>query len=251
MHVIDEGSSPRRHRDGVITAATLIIVFGLLFLGRNLGLISHSLFRIIISWQMLLIFLGVVSIFRRKFVSGVILVFIGSFFITPKYIGATGAEWAETWWPLLLVAVGVVMIFGFLLKPDKFFRRDCRGHNFSSEVSYKSDKGFVESDVSFGSVNQIVVDPVFLGARIRNSFGATVLDLRRTTLQEQETFIDLDCNFGGIEIYVPESWTIHTQIKNFLGGTEDKRFRVSEGSADGKRLIIRGNVSFGGVEIKS
>ena len=43
-----------------------------------------------------------------------------------------------------------------------------------------SEDGFIVSDNTFGSVQQIVLDPVFRGARLRNAFGGTVLDLRRS-----------------------------------------------------------------------
>ncbi len=248
MHLIKEGGKPRKDIVGAALAAIAIVILGALFLGRNLGLISHELFRIIVSWQMLLVFLGIGAIIKRNYTSGAVLVFIGSFFLTPKITGG-GTNLLETWWPLLLIALGVVLIIKIISPNSRIKKANC-SNSFTSEVSYKSEKGFVDSEVAFGSVNNIVVDPVFKGAKIRNSFGETVLDLRRTTLEDAETYIDIDCNFGGIEIYVPSGWIVHTQIKHFLGGTEDKRFHSGEMNNDGKRVVIRGTVSFGGVEIK-
>lgn len=43
----------------------------------------------------------------------------------------------------------------------------------------------------------MVLDEVFKGATIRNTFGGTVLDLRRTNISEGETYIEVECNFGG------------------------------------------------------
>ena len=249
MHIINNGSSPRKEGHGALIAATAIIIIGILFLGRNLGFINHGVLRVVISWQMLLIFLGAVALTKRNNTGGAILIGVGLFFIVPRLTGA-GMIWAATWWPLLLIIVGAILIVRFIL-PGSQSRQSWRGHNFSSDVSYKSDKGFVDSEVAFGSVNHIVVDPVFKGARIRNSFGATILDLRRTSLEAEETYIDVDCNFGGVEIYVPSSWKVHMQIKNFLGGTEDKRYVAGESFSDSRRLVLRGNVSFGGVEVKS
>ena len=248
MHVINEGSSPRRDGHGAIVAAIIIVAVGLVFLGRNLGIITHGILNVLISWQMLLIVIGIVLLSKRNNTGGAIMIGVGLFFIVPRLTGA-GMHWAATWWPLLLVALGIILLISYL-RPQSRVSKSFRGSNFTSEVSYKTDKGFVDSEVAFGSVNQIVVDPVFKGARIRNSFGATVLDLRRTTLEEGDTYIDIDCNFGGVEIYVPFGWRVHTQVKNFLGGTEDKRFQAGDTNNDGRRLVIRGNVSFGGVEIK-
>ena len=249
MHIINDGSSNRKEGHGALIAAAAIIILGLLFLGRNLGFINHGIFRIVISWQMLLIFLGAVALAKRNNTGGAILIGVGLFFMVPKLTGA-GLYWAATWWPLLLIVVSIILIIRFIVPGNKnrnYFHRN----RFASDVSYKSVKGFIESDVTFGSVNHIVVDPVFKGARIRNSFGATIIDLRRTSLEDGETYIDVDCNFGGVEIYLPSSWRVHSQIKSFLGATEDKRFLSGDQSDESKRVVLRGNVSFGGVEIKS
>lgn len=88
------------------------------------------------------------------------------------------------------------------------------------------------------------------GGTIQNSFGGTVIDLRRTTLPEGETFLDIDCTFGGIEIYVPSDWKVVFRCTTCLGGCQDKRF--GGGMIDQNRiLVIRGDLTFGGIDIKS
>ena len=73
---------------------------------------------------------------------------------------------------------------------------------------------------------------------------------RRTTLPEGETFLDIDCTFGGIEIYVPSDWKVVFRCNTCLGGCQDKRF--GGGVIDQNRiLVIRGDLTFGGIEIKS
>ena len=101
----------------------------------------------------------------------------------------------------------------------------------------------------FSGVKQVVLDELFRGASIRNSFGGTELDLRRTDIPLGETYIDIECNFGGVEIYVPLDWKIELQANAFLGSCEDKR--IPGINIDQSRvLVIRGNVSFGSIEIK-
>ena len=149
-------------------------------------------------------------------------------------------------WPVLLVCVGIAF----------FYRPQCRKRErkIQSETDFTtrqhhSGDGFVRSDNVFGGVKQVVLDEVFKGAEIRNSFGGTVLDLRRTNIEQGETYIDVECNFGGVEIYVPLDWRVDLQANAFLGGCEDKR--VPGVNIDqSRRLVVIGNVSFGGVEIK-
>lgn len=58
----------------------MFIIVGLLFLGRNFGIIDSDLFGILVSWQMLLIVVGVVNLIKRHFFGGVITIAIGSLF---------------------------------------------------------------------------------------------------------------------------------------------------------------------------
>jgi len=248
MHVIDErGSSARRNGLHTILIAAAIIAVGFMFLGKNLGIVPYGIFRIFISWQMLLIVLGLSSLISGKHTGGAVLVGVGLFFLVPRLTGV-GFAWIGTYWPLLIILVGVILILK-VFRPD---RHHYHGHNkkFSSDTSYTTEDGFVNSHISFGSVNQIVLDPVFKGARISNNFGGTILDLRRTSLSAPETYIDIDCSFGGVEIFVPYNWTVKTELRNFFSGSDDKRYAAGTTTDLEHKLIIRGNVSFGGVEIK-
>ena len=246
MHVINRGSSNPHGGLNIVVIAAIFITAGLLFLGRNLGFVDQGIFRIFISWQMLLIVLGLVSLTKRQSSGGIILIAVGTFFLIPHIMGA-GHEWLATYWPLVFVLVGVLILFRLIWPGRCHYRRE----RFSQGTTYTSEKGFVNSINTFGSVKQIVLDPVFKGAKISNTFGGTILDLRHTVLEAEETFIDVECTFGGIEIFVPGSWNVEIKTQNMAGGTDDKRFRMRENIDNDHKLILRGNVTFGGLEIKS
>ena len=71
------------------------------------------------------------------------------------------------------------------------------------------------------------------------------------------TVLDIFAVMGGCEIIVPSSWTIVTPLVPVMGGIDDKRLAPLPGSAEnigGKpapRLVLRGLVLMGGIEIKS
>ncbi|WP_455585331.1 LiaF transmembrane domain-containing protein [Bacteroides sp.] len=229
-------------------AATILIVCGVLLLGRNLGLVSYDLFRVIVSWPMLLIVLGAYSFLRKQAFTGIILFAIGFCFILPRlgWLPWAPAHVSAVLWPVLLVCIGIA----FFYHPRRVRTEwKMQGKEDFTTREHKSGDGFVRSDNVFGGVKQVVLDEVFKGAEIRNSFGGTVLDLRRTNIEQGETYIDVECNFGGVEIYVPSDWRVDLQANAFLGGCEDKR--VTGVNIDRSRtLVVIGNVSFGGVEIK-
>lgn len=246
MHVINKGSSNPHGWLNIVVIAAIFITAGLLILGRNLGFVNQEILRIFISWQMLLIALGLVSLSKRQSSGGIILIGIGTFFLIPHIIGA-GHEWLATYWPLVFVLVGILILFRLIWPGRCHYRRE----RFSRETTYTSEKGYVNSANTFGSVKQIVLDPVFKGAKISNTFGGTILDLRHTVLEAEQTFIDVECTFGGVEIFVPSNWHVEIKTQNMAGGTDDKRYRTRENTDNDHRLILRGSVTFGALEIKS
>ncbi|KAA6341886.1 hypothetical protein EZS27_010332 [termite gut metagenome] len=222
----------------------VFVLIGVIFFGRNMGWIDYSIFRVIISWPMLLIVIGVGTILRKHLVGGLIVTGIGTFFLLSR-IDVIWACNVHDYWPLLFVCIGIILL---LKRP--FDKK--RHHTPVQETVYSSENGFVYSDVSFGSVKQIVVDPVFKGAKIKNSCGSTLIDLRRTSLESPETYIDVECRLGGIEIYAPNTWVIISKASCDFGGIEDNRFRTELVEFDNSRkVIIRGKIVLGGMEIKN
>jgi hypothetical protein len=78
--------------------------------------------------------------------------------------------------------------------------------------------------------------------------GGCEIDLRKAAVNG-EAVIDLFCMWGGIEVRVPEDWTVVSQIVPLMGGVEDKT-RPPQG-ATAHRLTLRGMALMGGVEIKN
>lgn len=232
-------------KNSTVLPGIILICAGLLLLGENMGWINYSLFRILFSWQMLLIVLGLSSFANKRVTGGLILTGIGIVFLLPR-INDVWDTYTHTYWPLLLILLGVVV----LLKRMDGKNNSCR-HTNASETVYTSEDGFVNLDTTFGSIKQIFIDPIFKGAKLRNAFGATVLDLRRTKLETPETYIDVDCRFGGIEIYMPDSWVIVIEANVTFGGIDDKRISSNVESDNKHKVIIRGRVLFSGLEIKN
>jgi predicted membrane protein len=253
---------------GGIFAAFVFIFAGLLFLGRNLGIVDPCVSRIIISWQMLLIVIGLFHLFRRHFIGGLFFIGVGGFFLVPLIMQDSGwvgtcssafkafkafdvftlnSGWVNMWWPVLIIFGGVLL----LLKAIPFFNKKSSHQNLRSGLSYSSEDGFVVSENVFGGAHQIVLDPVFKGARIKNVFGGTVLDLRKTTLEAGKTYIDIECIFGGMEIFVPSEWVVINELETVFGGSSDKRYVEKDRLDHTRKLVLHGKLVFGGIEIKN
>ncbi len=236
------------HRLHGVGFAVTLIAAGLIVFAHKLGYIDHHPYRILISWQMLLVVCGLWSFVTRQWKQGVVLMGVGGFFMIPL-ITEAGRGWAATYWPLLLVLAGLLFIVEMLTK------RRCKESScdscFCETTTHETENGFVNTNTCFSGVKNIVLDPVFKGGQLKNCFGGTILDLRNTTIAEGETYIDIHCVFGGVELYMPHNWTLVCDVEPTFGGVEDKRF-MNKGEIDtSRKLVLRGRLVFGGVVIKN
>lgn len=256
---------------GKILIASLFIISGVLLFARNMGWITYELFDILVSWHSLLIILGIYTMAHRHYVGGCILLLAGVYFL----IG--GLSWLPEnsqamIWPIALVLGGILLIVKsrkrerwFNEHMQGYIREDVRknirermrnGHDYHSTTSNdadsqqcQSDNGFLRSNNVFGAVRHVVLDDIFKGASIRTSFGGTTIDLRHTHIAPGETYIDLECSCGGIELFIPADWKVVIKCNAFIGGCEDKRWQGANVNQE-CILVIRGNISIGGLEIK-
>lgn len=134
-----EFSSPAR-RYGKFFIAFIFITAGVLLLARNLGWISYTLFGILVSWQMLLILLGIYLMLRRQILRGGILLAIGAYLISP-YLGWMPAGIHVTLFPIVLIVIGLA----FLFRPKRARHERSHRGNFASS-QYNSTDGVLHSE---------------------------------------------------------------------------------------------------------
>jgi hypothetical protein len=97
----------------------------------------------------------------------------------------------------------------------------------------------------------------FKGGEVTAFMGGFQIDLRQAVIPPgEEAVIDMMIGMGGGEIVVPASWNVATPIVPIMGGVDDKRLAPVPGSFDygGKaapRLVVKGLLLMGGLEIKS
>lgn len=261
---------PHHRGSGKILVASLFILSGILLLARNMGWITYELFDMVVSWHSLLIVLGIYSMVHRHYIGGTILVLVGAYFLIGG-LPCLPANSQAMLWPLTLILIGILFFVKARSRErwinehmKEHMREHARmKHNFASAATgaeaatgdgadyqqCESDNGFLRSNNTFGAVRHVVLDEVFKGASIRTSFGGTTIDLRHTHLPLGETYIDLDCSCGGVELFIPADWKVVIKCNAFFGGCEDKRWQGANTNQD-RILVIRGNVSLGGLEIK-
>ena len=240
----------------------LLIAIGLVLLGLNLGIITPALKPVIFSWQMLLILIGVCGLFHCRFWSGIILTLIGIFFIIPK-LQFAGIEmftqlpenFTQTCYPFLLIAAGVLIII-FWMMPHKW--KNCHSYGCGKKACKSGGDFFQNTNTNgfcgrnvFSGGEHTVNDEVFTGGKIDAVFGSSVIDLRHTTLPENGASLEVNSVFGGVQIFVPQTWHVELQTSSVLGGFSDTRLVDSTKIDYSRKLVIKGSFVFGGGEIKN
>jgi predicted membrane protein len=226
-----------------LLAGIFVISAGLILLGVNLGYLPEIVKEYVISWQALLIALGIINLFGRKsgFWFSAILIFIGSLFLFAKF-NDMPVEWNLILWPVVLVFIGL----GILSKIGS-------AKNWNKKLKKHSvDADFLDDTNIFGGSKVIVTSKQFKGGEVNNIFGGSEIDFTHAELQEGDTEIEISCIFGGVKFIFPADWNLVLEVDGILGGMSDKRQIVTDKYIDySKRLIIKGSCIFGGGEIES
>jgi predicted membrane protein len=222
----------------------VVIMAGLLLLAFNFDILPYSWKHVFFSWQMLLIAIGIVSLFGGdSWLPGMILIFIGGFFLIPE-IFIMHISFARLFWPVLLIGIGLMILS----------KRGTRGrwrHRFDSTTTVLPDEGYINETNIFSGSKHRVINQVFRGGKISNIFGGTEIDLTQAVLQDGQTELTIDCIFGGVTLIVPADWKVILNMNAIMGGFSDKRLVIKEATDPNKVLVIRGSAIFGGGEIKS
>jgi len=220
---------------------------------------------------------------------GVILVLVGLFLVLrntgifPEFIDHVVFSW-----PMLLVAIGLVMTLGatektsgvivmavggfflipmifretfhaynlfwpsiFIIIGVLFIATKRRGWNAAPTSGVNSDD-FVDIVNVFSGGERQLVSENFRGGRISAVFGGTELDLTKAKLAPGRNDLEIACVFGGATLIVPDEWNISIEVTPVLGGFSDSRKLIPGRTVDTTRqLVIKGAVVFGGGEIKS
>jgi predicted membrane protein len=229
-----EQGSNRRFLFGIV-----LIVFGALWMLVKLHIIPDSFSHMIISWQSLLIVIGIVTLINGNQTSGWILILIGSFFLLPHFFDVPW-ELRRLFWPMMLVVTGVVLLLRYN-KPSRAI----------AETGIKN-MNFFDDFVIFGGREIVINSQSLVGGKSTSIFGGSEYDLRNVTLSENGAVIDSVSIFGGTGFKIPPDWTVKNEVTTIFGAFTDKRGSIVPDYQNlSKTLILRGFTAFGGIEVKN
>ncbi len=135
-------------------------------------------------------------------------------------------------WPLILVAIGGSLAWQAL----------DRGRGPSPSTGDVVNGFAVMSGVVRSCNSQS-----FRGGDLTAIMGGCEIDLRQASISDGEAVIHGLAFWGGIEIKVPEDWSVRSSVLPLMGGFEDKTRPPKEGGT--KTLRIKGLAIMGGMEV--
>lgn len=240
---------PRRNNKNMWAGLILLGVGGILLL-NTLGV---DLPYWLISWQMLLIVVGLaigVSTRFRDF-TWLVISGVGTFFLLGKIF--PDIQVYRFILPAVFILVGLAVLYG------------SRGNWFSRKRKWNDDKhyGVVTEDTGpvtedqileliavFGGIKKTVVNKNFRGGEVVTIFGGGEINLLNADFTGT-IVIEVVHLFGGVKLIVPSHWQISTsEAVAIFGGIDDKR-NTAVPTDPTKKLIIRGTIIFGGLDVRS
>ncbi len=251
----------RRRRSspaGQLFTGSLLVGIGLLFLLGNMGYFDvRFVFRNF--WPLILILLGVkMLVVERGYAYGapgvgLVWLAIGSFFLLSNFRVIDVAF--RSIWPFFPLAIGAFLLWRVLVDreerpngaPHTNFT-DSKTSDQSSPPPGSTSNARIWANAALGHVFRRSNSQEFRGGDLHSFAGMCEVDLRGATPVPEGAAIDVSAFMGGIEIRVPPDWTIVNRATAFLGGVEDDTAHPKDES---KKLIIRGSVFMGSLELKN
>lgn len=213
----------------------LIITVGVFLTLDTIGILDAEYYLRL--WPAGLIAIGLAKILQCRghhsgMFGGFVLTLIGTWLLLDNLRIVRVDLWDA--WPLLLVLLGLSIVW-----------RSVAGRRPAAA----SDSNAIVSAVAIlGGVNRGNNSGTFRGGDLTAIMGGCEVDLRQAKING-EAIIDVFAMWGGIEIKVPDDWTVVGRVTPLLGGFEDKT-RPPQGASE-HRLVVRGFVLMGGIEVKN
>jgi predicted membrane protein len=231
----------RQNRGTSMWPGLILVLVGTVILLGHMGVISMD--RVWRFWPVLIIAVGAV-----RFVDGcnrfssVMVMLVGTLFLLGN-LGYFRFSWAELW-PVVLIVAGLAMIWGRMNMPRLPTGTSASGGGPNT----------VTATAMFGGVERRIDMNNFTGGTISATFGGVELDFRGAEIEGEQAVLYVDALFGGIEIVVPERWSVVYEGQSIFGGYDDETRPALQdvpGAPAKKRLILRGQAMFGGITVKN
>lgn len=218
----------------VLTGA-VIVVIGILLLLSTTGIADmESIWRYIPS---LFVLIGIWALYQSglRNVTGPVILIVVAGTIQLFALDLITGETISTWWPLVVIAFGLALVIGH-------WRRQRRAPAVTGDD--------FDLMAVFGGNSRRISSSAFEGGTATAALGGVEVDLREVEVAEPPAVVTTVALFGGIEIHVPDEWTVAIDVLPLFGGVDDERPRFADAEPkDTPDLVVTGFVAFGALTV--
>ena len=154
-------------------------------------------------------------------------------------------------WMLILASVLAALGLHTLLPKRK--KKHNSGGVYIKQSKPRTEVGGDEKNphisVQFGSISRYLHSECLETVQLECKFGSLEVFFDQVHLSPEGAEAFCDCKFGNIVLFVPKEWDVTDEADRAFGGVDISNRRVSP-EPDAPKLLIRGNVSFSGIEVK-
>ena len=237
MTVSSNTATARRGPTAQVVFGLLIVALGVLFTLDNLDLIHAGDY--LRYWPAGLVAIGLLKLYHAVrdgsgWFSGIAFTTVGTWMLLNGviYFRVDARQ---------LMPLGLVVLGGYLV---------WRGFGGQGRERPSDGSSSFSALAIMGGVARRSSSQTFRGADLTAVMGGCEIDLRKASMAPgSEAIVDVFAFWGGIDLKVPEDWTVVLRAMPLMGGIDDKT-RPPQGSPE-RRLVIRGIVLMGGVSIKN
>lgn len=235
------------------TFGALIVAAGVVLLLDQQGLINAD--RVFnFFWPAVFILGGSVMLLDcrgrgGRGITGLVFVAIGVILLLDS-LGIAHVRF-DTFWPLIVIAVGLLMIWRAIGPPKSGWAgRDWWDYPRSGG----SDSSGAEFNhvAIFSGFKRRTTNKNFTGGKILAVFGGFQIDLRQADIEGDSAAIEAISFMGGGEIRVPYTWNVVMEGIGFMGGYVDETDQTPPPTGTPRKLlIVKGAAIMGGIVVKN
>ena len=240
--------SPLKH----VAAGLILMGIGVIFLLGNMGYLDVR--EVLAFWPVILIIFGAVKIVESRdhgHTAGIFLVVMGLLFLLGSF-GIIRMTFHELW-PILLIGIGALTLWrAVLVRRERpcLWNPDPAEPKGSADANTTSSNSILSAKAILGGVERRIISQDFRGGDVTAIMGGCNLDFRSALIKPpNQAVLEVFALCGGIEIRVPEDWTVVSELEVILGGVDERK--AGPPKDESKRFILRGTVLMGGVEVKN
>lgn len=219
----------------------IFLIIGALWTMDNVGIFNIHIPWYFRQWYSILILIGVlIATVREKVGLGLTLIAVGSVFLLRDVYWIDFRDIFE-FWPVIFIIIGASLIL----------RQNRNNSDYDQKKNSELDLDVVDEMALFGGGERVVTSKAFRGGKLTTIFGGIELNLLNADLASGTNVLDVFVLFGGTDIRVPSDMNVKVKVTAIFGGFSDERKFIGESEQqEGKELIVKGLVLFGGGEVK-